>query len=501
MGKPKQKPSKEPKRVAIKIIGNKNNLSFDLLYQLSYMSVIAAGGVPRSQIFEHAAQLPCSTAEYFRKIELACKRLKFDYAQACRFIGDTAEEEEIKGLLLRLSSSLLSGEPEADFLAREAKVVAESYENEYGRKLEAMKMWTDAYVSLILSGVLVIIIGVVSTMIWKIQTGLILGMAFISVITTGMGVWLIYLMSPRETIVLRWAGSKEQKFARKLFGMLAPAALASAAVLLMLKVNPGLALLAVAALVFPVGLVMTTDGKKVAKRDREVGVFLRSLGGVCAALGTTVNAALSRLDLDAIHTLKVAVKRLHTRLSVGIKPRLSWRKFIDETGSELANRSVGMFYDAIDMGGSAGQAGYQTSIFASRIALLRERRKTVSDPFNWLCIAMHSSVVVLLIFITEVIMAFAGMVAKAEAAMPNVSGAPSSAAFTSFNLSGLEYMHSLVLPLVMIYTAANAIAPVIADGGSRYKVLYNLGMTATISGLSLIVLPRLATALFTSVQM
>ena len=37
-------------------------------------------------------------------------------------------------------------------------------------ELEIMKMWTDAYVSLILSGVLVIIIGVVSTMIWKGST-------------------------------------------------------------------------------------------------------------------------------------------------------------------------------------------------------------------------------------------------------------------------------------------------------------------------------------------
>ena len=33
----------------------KRFLSFDLYYQLSYMAVIAAGGVPRNQIFERAA--------------------------------------------------------------------------------------------------------------------------------------------------------------------------------------------------------------------------------------------------------------------------------------------------------------------------------------------------------------------------------------------------------------------------------------------------------------
>jgi len=479
--------------------GSKAALSFDLLYQLSYMSVIAAGGVPRSQIFERSAQLSCSSAEYFRRIELACKRLKYDYARSCRLVGEAAEAEEIKGFLLRFSSSLISGEPEADFLSREAEAQAESYSNEYGRKLESMKMWTDAYVSLILSAVLVIIIGIVSTMIWKIETTLIMGMAFISVSTTAVGVWLIYLVSPKEAVVLRWAGSKEQKLARKLFKFFIPAAVVSGALLLLVGTGLGWALLVVAALVFPVGFIMARDDKKINKRDSEVGVFLRSLGGVCAALGTTVGAALSRLDLGSINTLRSTVRRLRTRISTGIRPKLCWKKFIDETGSELTNRSVGMFYDTIDLGGAAGQAGYQASLFASKIALLRARRKTVSSPFRWLCLAMHTSIVVLLIFITEVIMAFAGMVAKADEAMPRISGAPSMSSLTSFNLSGLELMHSLVLPLVLIFTVANAIAPTLADGGSWYKVLNNLGITAAISGVSLLILPTLADALFNSV--
>ena len=264
--------------------------------------------------------------------------------------------------------------------------------------------------------------------------------------------------------------------------------------------NLGLALLIIAALVFPVGFIMAKDDKKIAKRDVEVGIFLRSLGGVCAALGTTVNSALSRLDLEAINILRISVKRLHTRLTVGIRSKLCWKKFIDETGSELANRSVGMFYDAIEVGGSAGQAGQQASFFASKITLLRARRRTVAGPFRWLCLTMHASVVVLLVFITEVITSFAGMVAQAEEVTPNASGAPSMGAFSSFNVAGLELMHSLVIPLVLIFTVANAIAPSLAEGGSKYKILNNLAITAAISGISLLILPALANTLFTSVS-
>jgi flagellar protein FlaJ len=477
----------------------KSTLSFDLYYQLSYMSTIAAAGVPREQIFEHSAELQCSSAEYFKRIELTRKRLKYDYARACRAVGEPLKEEEVKGFLLRFSSSLISGEPEADFLTREAQARADDYENEYGRSLEALKMWTDAYVSLILSAILVVVIGIVSTMIWKIETTLIIGLAFIAVSTTAVGVWLIWMVSPKESTVLSWPGSKEQKLAAKFFKPVIIITVIIGAFFLLTGKDLGMALIVISFLVLPVGFIMTSDDKKIAKRDDEVGTFLRSLGGVCQALGTTVNSALSRLDLNAINILRSSVKNLHTRLTAGIKSKLSWKKFIEETGSELTNRSVGMFYDSIEVGGSAGQAGQHAAMFANRVALLRARRRTVAGPFRWLCITMHGAVVVILVFITEVIVSFGNMVAKAQDSMPTVSGAPSLSSFSSFNLSGLELMHHMVMPLVLIFTVANAIVPTLAAGGSKYKILSNLGITAAISGACLLILPALANVLFASV--
>jgi flagellar protein FlaJ len=481
---------------------NKTNrlMSFDMFYQLSYMSTIAAAGVPRDQIFERSASLQCSSAEYFNRVELARKRLKYDYARACRAVGEPLKEEDVKGMLLRFSSSLISGEPEADFLMREAHARAEDYENEYTRSLEGLKMWTDAYVSLILSAVLVVVIGIVSTMIWKIETSLIIAMAFIAVSTTAVGVWLIWLVSPKETTVLRWAGSKEQKLASKLFKPVLPVAVGVGALFLLTGQNLGLAFLIVAGIVFPVGFIMSRDDHKIYKRDDEVGTFLRSLGGVCTALGTTVNSALGRLDLDAINVLRSSVKNLHTRLSAGIKSKLSWKIFIDETGSELAHRSVGMFYDAIEVGGSAGMAGQHAAAFANQVALLRAKRRTISGPFRWLVVTMHTAVVIILVFITEVIVAFGGMLNQAQETLPTVSGTPSLSSLSSFNLSGLEIMHQMVLPLVLIFTVANSIVPSLAEGGSKYKILSNFGITAAISGLALLVLPALASALFSSVS-
>jgi archaeal flagellar protein FlaJ len=493
-----KKTSTQLSSIALK---DKSAFNFDMLYQLSCMSVIAAAGVPRKLIFEYAAKLPCSASEYFRRVDLTCERLKYDYAKGCRMVGETTKEAKMRELLLRFSSSLLCGEPEADFLIREAKAQAEEYDNEYTRKLDALKLWTDAYISLILSAILVIIMGIVSTMIWKVETSFILGLVLISTFTTATGVWLIYLMTPRERMVLNHAASKEQKLARKIFSLVLPAAAIVCSLIIMSKANAGYAFLAFATCVIPIGWIMLKDDSKVFKRDSEIGTFLASLGGICGAVGTTVKEALGKIDLESINTLRTDVKRLYIRLKSGIEPRLCWTTFIEETGSELVNRSVGMFYDSIDVGGDAEQVGYHASLFANKVAMMRARRKSVVTPFRWLCMTMHAAVIALLVFVTEVITTFGNMVAQAESNLPQMSGAPAISAFTSFNISGLTMLHTMVLPLVIVFTVANSLAPTIADGGSWYKVFFNLGIMSAVSGLCLAFLPEIATMLFSSIKM
>lgn len=475
-------------------------MSFDLLYQLSYMSVIAASGAPRNRIFEYAARLPCASAEYFKRIETAHQKLNYDYAKACRVVGETAESDEIKGLLLRLSGSLLSGEPEETFLERETESCAKSYDNQYNQGLETLKMWSDAYVSLVLSAVLIIVMGTVSTMIWPTDISFLLGMVAVAILATAIGVWLIYLVAPKERVILSVASTKKQKLIKRIFIWILPTAGIICSVLSFIHISLGWILLGIAAIILPIGILSISDEGKVNKRDTELGPFIASLGGVCAAIGSTVKDALSRIDTSAINALKKEVKRLNTRLDSGIRPWVCWQKFIEESGSEIAKRSVGMFYDAIELGGEPEQAGYHTSLFATRLSTLRMKRRSISSPFRWLCVAMHGAVVSLLIFITEVIAIFGEMVSKVSQNIPTKSSSLSMTAFSGFNSQGLEVMQSLVLPLLIVLSIANALAPTLATGGSNYKTFFNLSITTAITSMCLLTLPSLAKTLFQSVQ-
>jgi len=481
---------------------NGGSSSFDVLYQLSYMSVLAAAGAPRDRVFELSSQLDCGPAEHFKRVELTRSKLGYDYARVCHMVGESTEDMQMKSLLLRFSNSLISGESEATFLTREAEAQAKSFENEYSRKMESLKRWTDAYISLVLSAVLVVIIGSVSSMLWKMEPIVIFALAGICIVTTAGGVGLLYMMTPKELVILnlKEGGSREQKLVKKLAKVLIPVTVILDILILISGANFGLVLILTAALILPIGFVGAADEKKITKRDAEVGPFLRSLGGVCAAMGTTTKDALSRVGLDSVLALKAEVSRLHTRLLTGIRARLCWQKFKEETGSELTNRSVNMFYDAIEVGGDPEQAGYHASLFANRVAMLRATRKTTSDPFRWLCITMHAAVVALLVFIIEVISTFGDLVASAEKNMPNTAGTPAMTSFTSFNFSGLSLIHRFVVPLVLVFTVSDALAPSIVDGGSKYKFLYNLGITAAISGVALIFLPKISGMLFNSLK-
>lgn len=478
---------------------------FDLFYQLSYMSTIAAADIPRGQIFEYAAQLPGESSMYFKDVELIARKLGYDYAQACQMEADAIEDTMASNLLRRIAGSLSAGEDLSELLAREARAVAEEYSNYYDEKLDTLKQWTDAYVALIVAGVLVVVIGIVSTMIWQIQTSFVFALVGLTIGTTVTGAWLISLMSPKEHVTLSQPSSKEQKLASRLFKIMLPAVAAIGALLMLRGMDIGWILVITGVLLFPVGYISVLDDKKIAKRDGDVATLLHSLAGVASAIGSTVGEALGRIDLRSVDSLMPNTKRLLVRLRAGIKSKLCWDRFVEETGSVVVSRSVGMFRDALDLGAQSEQVGKKASAYATTVSTLRSKRKMISKPFSWLTFVMHAAVVLLLVFIVEVMTKFGSMIEgmQEEIRDPGAvsASAPSITSYFSFHFAGLELLHTLIPPVVLVLTVVNALAPKLADGGHNYKLFYNLGVTMAISGLSLGVVPILTDIIFGIVGM
>ncbi|NJL95754.1 MAG: hypothetical protein HC915_19495, partial [Anaerolineae bacterium] len=284
---------------------------FAMFYQLTYLSAMASAGITRSKTFELAAQANSSAAEYFVAVNRLVKEFRFDYAEACRRVGNQAKSDNMKSFLLRLSDALTSGEPLAEFLAREAHVQGEDYENHYERNVESLKQWSNAFTSIVISVALIVIIQVITSMIYSIDINAMLGMVGAGAMMSAFSTWIIYRSAPQEIMTAGLGkGSTEQIRAFQVARVVGPLAALSAAVAYLVGIPMGYLLLWIAALFLPVGVLSFISDRHTTKKDIEFSTFLRSAGGMATSSGTTLKQALTRLDMSSFPTLQADVERL-----------------------------------------------------------------------------------------------------------------------------------------------------------------------------------------------
>ena len=476
------------------------SLSFDLLYQLSYMSAISAAGLPRSQIFELGSQLPCSSSQYIAEIHNLSKRWRYDYAVACRMVGESSKKEAVKSLLLRLASSLNSGEPEWAFLDQEARIQAEAFNSDYERRVESLRKWTEAYAALVVSAALIVMVAAVSMLIYPVATGFTIALSCVTILTGIVGAYFVYSASPKEVRVHMpaqycLAYVRASRWER----MMVPIAAVTLVGTLAAGMEMGFAILAGSILLFPIGIFGVMFERRVSNKDRDISTFLRSLGNVSSAIGITTSQAVSRLDLRSTAALAEDVKSLRARLASRLKPDLCWQRFSLETGSELIYRSVKMFHDATRLGGEADVVGERSSVLAMSLDILRAKRGQVSSSFTWLAVGVHAAIVALLVFVSQVVTAFSQV---AEAAYEEaLAEAPvRTVEIFTFGFQNVPMLKNLTMPCLLVLAATTAFAANAADGGSRYRLYLYLGLTFGLSGAAMLVIPAMADMIFSSVS-
>ena len=308
------------------------------------------------------------------------------------------------------------------------------------------------------------------------------------------GAYIIYKAAPYEIKAYKnRRGPKERRRATFLFLTLGPVGVL-AAVYLSFTSGLGMGLLALGLSLMPPGVFAYMDDRKVAKIDAEIATFFRSLGNVTESLGTTLSAAMAKLDRRSLGTLEPYIKRLQHRLRARISPKVCWERFMDEAGSELTFRSTRMFVDGVNLGGNPSKVGAIASDYAMDISLLRAKRYVVATPFAYLTVPLHGAMSALLVFCLEIMRSFNGKLAQAtdellEQAGGAVSQVPNLPVFQVKDMSQTTF---LTLLAVVVLTIANTMAPTFATGGHRLNLLFYGSIMCTTSGINLLLIPPLA---------
>jgi flagellar protein FlaJ len=260
----------------------------------------------------------------------------------------------------------------------------------------------------------------------------------------------------------------------------------------------GLALIVGAVFLAPVGYLAWRDDQKVDKRDRDLAVFLRGLGSVMGASGTTVAEGLSRMNRKALGAMEAHVHRLYVRLSNDISPELTWLRLCGETGSELVTRSVRIFWDGVRTGGDPAVVGKLAAEFAQKVSLLRQTRWLVANTFMFVVVPMHAALLGILLFVTQVMRIFGEQLSAVQDENLNSdivreAGVNSFITFANPDFGLISFFVSISIVLL---TVANSFAPYAAGGGHKFKFFAFAAVMMLMSGLSLLTVPPVVDSLF-----
>ena len=497
-----------PKRFD-KVSSDSFALGFDLLTNLTYMSVLSIGNLPRHRILERCGQQGLKTAVFFSYVVQLAERMGIEYTKAFQMVSERAKATNIKSLLLRFAASISSGESESEFVCQEAQTEAERYSNQYERGIENLRKWTDAYSAILISVTLIMVVSLVSTMMGSINQGFTIIMAFTLVGITSTGLYVIFKVAPVEQVFFSPPEiiPKNRRKARILAFSLLPLGLVVA-----LLVAPGLGLKAGASVIYlsigasllPAAFYAVKDGASITKLDSELPTFWRSLGNVAGATGFTIGQALNKLDVRSMGSLAPHIRNLQVRMAAMLPTHDCWQRFQDEMGSELASRTTHMMIDGTELGGRADQVGNICSSFAQTVVNLRAKRQLTASTFSFLTVPMHATTTFILVFVLEIISNFSTNLSAVSSGLPSqdTSGLAvrSAAELTGgLNIYGAQDLGAITLTILFVtavLTLANSLAPKLAGGGSNLKILPYVCIMCLLSGAIVGVVPLITAQIF-----
>jgi len=263
-------------------------------------------------------------------------------------------------------------------------------------------------------------------------------------------------------------------------------------VLQLITQSTGVALIAAAACLLPVGIASLRSDRRTTKKDVEFSTLLRSMGGMATSSGTTLKQALTKIDLTSFPALQGDIERLSTRLLARVEPDICWSTFGLESGSRLINDVTSIFYSAVKIGGDPERVGYLCSLFVARTTQLRAKRRLVGGTFSALSTVMVAMTAALLVFVLSIVNGFANLVTTLSAeqtAKSTTQNANMSLGLAQFSPQDLAFLGGITLAMVLAISIASSAAVIFTDGGMKLKMCLYLALSIFISGMSFIVIP------------
>lgn len=356
---------------------------------ITHFGVLAETGMERSEIFDILAQKDEEygpLADIARKLNTLVNVWNQSLDEACRHVAQDVPSETISDFLERLARSVEAGQPLDQFVMEEQEVLMEDYENMYQKSLDTVMEIRDLFSSILLAVVFLIVFAVLIPVISGISPLFLLGVA-ISVFVASQAGFLLAseFILPDDPL---WADVDFPTDRERRIGIgeiisiggFVILAIFSAMQLLFqfpFSSNPLPLIFYMGVPFVPLiipGMYAWLEERKITNRNDHFSSFIRSLGSISSARGTTSGNALTELKNKDFSDLTENIRNLYKRLQSRIKESKSWRIFSAETGSFLIWKFSDMYYEGVNNGGDPKRISELISDNFKRVVRIRKTR-------------------------------------------------------------------------------------------------------------------------------
>lgn len=462
-------------------------VDLDLLYALLHMRAVASGKPPATKLLEAVSveKLYGFYSEMLGKAYLLAREWGYNVSEALSYIAKNIEEKAFREVVQRLAATIRLGADLEKFLETEYNTLLHEYQYHYQRVINNMRVILGVYVATMAA----LVFALSSLMLLGFffgDYGPLLTQAYIASAAAALGLGgLVIIMLPKELFDVKGALARENRLillSDLLGGLGVAAGIAAAALYLSgreLSIqNLSLALVIAGIPPLSAGILALVHESRVQDVDVFFPVFIRSLGSFVATIPSLKQAIKQVLRADLGRLTKL-ILRFHVRLESEIPPRIAWKRFAAESGSELVRRGSRIFQDSIEYGGDPELTGTLVSDHNNVLLGLRRLRAQVSSNFTSTGIIIHAAVVAISVFILGLVSYFNQVITLLTANL-------TSTVSQYFFLSPVDvgFLNKIIYLFIVSITVINAYLITVVRPLSRRVFWLFAGILAIVTGLS-----------------
>ena len=487
-------------------------MGLDILFMITYMASILSANPSRPDIFGYTGRRSeYLSSKYIRKADLLVKRWGYSYAEALDHVSKKIDHEMLFSMINRYASSIEAGVSDDEYILNEYDTIRNIYNSDYEQALASLKLWGDAYISLLFTSSLIGIILMVSMALFApngIDNTFTIGyLATFGVIAFGLIMMFRAVpIDPKSHGMDE--GSAEQNMIHRMEKKIIPILLIFSITLLLLGMNYGLVLVLAGLLLLPLGIIGYIDDSNIILRDSEFPTVIRGIGSIQGGRNCTMATAIEGLNKNSLVYLLPLLNAVYSKLNLGLNEKRTWQRFINESGSFLIYKYLRIYQDAILLGSKGDVIGKIVSQSMLDQVLLRDHRQHIVVGFVMLLIPMHVLMCGLFLALYAILATLATKIqelmsglGETAAALSGDGGVASVGATIGASLFLFEnfdtarvYVYVLIISSMLLF--GNILAAKIVTDGDRYMVYLYASILFILTGILIVVTPLVVHSFF-----